>query len=44
LGALQNVLWQNHKQNRRQKVVNRGDLRLCVDGLCVRAGGLDIQF
>jgi len=27
--ALQNVLWQNHKQNRRQKVVHRGALRLC---------------
>ena len=45
LGSLQNVLWQKHKQNRRQEVVNRGDLRLC-GGLClyVRARGLDIPF
>ena len=32
-GSLQNVLWQNHKQNRRQKVVNGGDLRLCWGAL-----------
>jgi len=32
------MLEQLLKQNRRQKVVNRGDLRLC-GGLYVRAGG-----
>jgi len=31
------------RQNRRQKVVNRGALHLC-GGLCVRAGGFDIQI
>jgi len=30
-------------QNRRQRVVNRGPLRLCGGGY-VRAGGLDIQI
>ena len=38
-GSLQNVLWQKHKQNRRQEVVNRGDLHLCGGALrsCRRA-------
>ena len=40
-GSLQNVIWQKHKQNSRQEVVNRG-IYVCVGGLYVR--GLDIQF
>jgi len=34
---MQNVLWQKHKQNRRQEVVNGGFTFVC-------RGGLDIQF
>jgi len=32
------------KQNRRQKVVNRGFYVCAAGGLYVRAGGLDIQI
>jgi len=31
-------------QNRRQKVVNKGTLRLCRGGLTFMQGGLDIQI